>query len=228
MKAVSIATLAAISLMSLELMAKDSITANITILNSSKHAESQSNSVHSYLVKNTTSSNYTRMTGTGNFSGINQSTNDTRSVQVGVDVQGYSQIVLRGVGDRRLKLNTDSNLTASEDGLDMTIAYQLETDAIITKGSWQDYLEGREIEYQLTEESLKKEAKVSGKNISKSIEATLKKGLVAQGLSSINMESDVTLKPKNKSLHYCKATLRTLDCFNAKVEFEVYIRIKGL
>lgn len=225
---ISTMLLAIVSLMGLEVIAMDSIKANLTILNHNKHAESQSNSIHSYLVKSATSSNYTKMSGTGNFSQVNQSNNEDQSTQIGVDVQGYTQIVLQSAGDGRLVVNTDSNLTSSKDGVEMTIDYQLETEAVITKGTWEDYLEGKEIEYQLTEDSLKREAKTAGKNFSKSIEAALKNGLAAQGLSSITMESVVTVKPKGENSQACKATLSALDCYNAKQEIEVNILIEGI
>lgn len=224
----SIVALAAVSLMSLEVMARDTISANITVLNSSKHAESANNSIHSYLVKTSSSTTYTRMTGTGNFASVNQNTNSTKSSTVGVDVQGYSQIILEDIGNGRIKVSTDSNLTASDDKVGVTIVSQIESEAVITKGSWQEYTEGGEIEYQLTEESLEKEARISGKNFSNSIETALKNGLAAQGLSSISMDSDVTVKPRDESQHSCKATLSSLDCFIAKQEIEINIRVSGL
>lgn len=225
---VSIVALAAVSLMGFKTMASDSISANIFILNNSKHAESGSNTIHSYLAKSSTSTVITAMRGAGNFASLNQTKNESKSTVVGVDVQGYTQTVLQDAGDGRISMNTDSNLTASDGNLDMTVAYQLEGEAVITKGSWQSYLQGEEIEFQLTEQSLEKEAKVAGKNFSKSIEAALRKGLVAQGLNSITMNSDVTVKAQDEDTQVCKATLASLDCFRAKQAFEILIRIDGL
>lgn len=225
----SLFTLTAISLMSLNVMAKDTISATITILNNSKHAESQEGtSVHSYLAKSATSTIYKQMTGTGNFASLNQNTNETQLTTIGVDVQGYTQTILEDAGNGYININTDSNLTATQGDLSMNYTYQLQTQAMITKGSFQDYLEGKEIEYRLTEDSLEKEAKATGKKFSNSIEAALKSGLAAQGLNSITMDSNVSVQPKTEYAQACKATLKSLDCFTAKQEIMLDIRVRGL
>lgn len=209
-------------------MADDSIIANIFVLNSNKHSVSSNNMVHSYLAKESTSTVITTMRGTGKFAGVNQTKNENKTTVVGVDVQGFSQIILSDAGNGRVSMKTDSNLSASDSDVSMNVNYKLDSEAVITQGSWQSYLQGEEIVFQLTEDSLREESNIAGQNLANSIENTLKKALSAQGLGSLSMKTKVSLKPQDSDSQICKATLATLDCFRAKQEYEITIKVSGL
>jgi type II secretory pathway component PulJ len=218
----SLAAIAVFTLISVNAMAaRDSILATITVLSTTVTSETQAENTYSYLAKNTTSSVMTQLQGTGKFSVLASTTTEEKNVAVGVEVLGYSQTILRQAEGNKITVSTDQNLTASDANVSLNIAYKLQSEAEITKGTW------NEIEFRLTQKSLKEESKVQAKNFSKQIEAAVKKGFSDKGIRA-SVDSEVDFDEPDQSSQFCKATPSKLVCFSAKDVFHVKMNVRGL
>jgi type II secretory pathway component PulJ len=224
----SLAAIAVFTLISVNAMAaRDSILATITVLSTTVTSETQAENTYSYLAKNTTSSVMTQLQGTGKFSVLASTMTEEKNVAVGVEVLGYSQTILRQAEGNKITVSTDQNLTASDANVSLNIAYKLQSEAEITKGTWESFTQGNEIEFRLTQKSLKEESKVQAKNFSKQIEAAVKKGFSDKGIRA-SVDSEVDFDEPDQSSQFCKATPSKLVCFSAKDVFHVKMNVRGL
>lgn len=205
----------------------DSIRADITVLNNTVTAEASNSSAHSYLVLKSSNTTVSRLKGKGQLSSLDQDKTEKKETVIGQDVQGYIQITLKDAGNNRITSITDSNLSASDDESDlkMDIDYVLTSDAIVVKGSWADYLKGKEIEFQLTKTSAMEQSKVTGKKLEASLEAAMK-----NAMAGVTIESDVTVVDidATSQQEVCRATLKKMECFKAKSQVTIDMKVYGL
>jgi hypothetical protein len=226
-----ITTLAVITLIGMNAMANneqirsrssDSIVADVVILNNTVTAEGASDTVHSYVLKTQNGQQSISMRGTGKLASLNQTSNEARNIVMGKDVQGYAQITVKSAGDDKLVLGTDENLSSQTGNVKLNMALKMDQNAVITKGTWDSYTKGGEIEFQLTADAEKAGAKETGKQLSDAIETSLK-----QSLPSVNFDSQVLVKDGDSST-VCKASLRKLECFESKVQIQIIMDAYGL
>ena len=222
----SLAAIAAVSLLSLNAIANSgSLKATITILNAKVIGESQNRDSHSYLLTKLSSKYVQEVVGSGAFANHHEVTNSEKNVTMGVEVKGYTQIKLKDKGNGKLIVSTDNDLTTFESNISFHVAYKIDSEATITKGSFASYLKGEQIEYRLTKKSLEKIAKLESKTFAQSFEVSLLEGLKAAGHNP-SVSSNVEAVTTTEDGQLCKATLEKLECFVDKAQYIIDMSIR--
>jgi hypothetical protein len=130
---------------------KDSVAVDAEITNSVEVYAAPIDNTFSAL--KSTSHNKAVFSGTGKASSLQQKLDQDENQVFGEDLQGFQKLTLEKAdpNDNALVMVVQGDIEKS----DIQIKGSYRADAVITKGSWQDYLSGKEIEVALTDAGAK-------------------------------------------------------------------------
>lgn len=96
----------------------------------------------------------TKMKGDGILSSINQTEKDLDTQVAGIDYKGHSLLILEKDEKANIIVEVDRLLDDVIDGVPVKLEKKFKAGAEFVKGSWQDYLAGKQVELRLTEEGI--------------------------------------------------------------------------
>ena len=210
---------------SLNALAKDSLILDMTILNDRSAAEAMDSRVHSYLQTQSSSQTVSALRGTGRLESLSKNSSEQTTTVIGKDVKGYSQLTLESAGKSKLKMRTNAQLTVTADsGQNLDLSFNLEQDGVITKGTWESYLAGEEIEFRATAESEKRARAELAHQTAKALQSALSSAYA----KNLKFSTKVKVADEGVKDSYCRATLKEMNCYSNLIKLNIQIDVSGL